>query len=305
MFLLFVNTNSIRTLVAVASLAVISSAFADVTVSGVFETAVSTSGGVRSIIGGTNGSEISFGVSEDLGNGLKAIASSTLCVSLTQGNKDNTCGTPTAGGSATTVTGATNTYNSFIGLSSAEAGTVKIGQQFSNTFLVSAIGDSAGRAAISNYKAGGAQAQVAGALSYTSPSFSGVSVSYQQTLDNSVAGYTNYAINYSNGALTAGYASGKTGSTTEGVFGANYNFGVATIYAGSTTSTGAKTATGYGVSVPFGALTLAVGTSSDANGNATQYGVSYNLSKRTSVYAANGVSDTAASTTIVGVRHNF
>ena len=296
-----------KTLVAVAAL-VATGAFADVTISGVFEATVATVGGNRTVVKGTNGgSEISFGVSEDLGNGLKAIGSSTLCFNQASGDKDwtATCGAPTAGQTASAVTSPIAHYNSYVGVSSADAGTVKIGQQFSNTFLVSGIGDTFGRAAVSNYKAGGAQAQIANSLNYVSPSFSGVSVAYQQALDNTVASYTSYAINYTNGALTAGYASGKTGATTEQVFGANYDFGVAKISAGSTTSTGVKTATGYGVAVPFGAVVFAVGTSSDKDGNATQYGVTYMMSKRTSVYAANGVKDGSPSTTLLGLRHNF
>ena len=62
-----------KTLVAVAALAAVSGAMADVTITGLVEAAYSTSTASRAITTGQNGgSEVRFGGSEDLGNGLKA-----------------------------------------------------------------------------------------------------------------------------------------------------------------------------------------------------------------------------------------
>ena len=257
--------------------------------------------------GSTNGaSEITFGISEDLGSGLKAMASTTICLNQMNGSADKVgCGGNTVGAGTTTVTTAPIAhYNSYVGLG-GEFGSVKLGQQFSNTFLVSTLGDNTGRAAVSNYQAGGSQVQVANALSYTSPSISGVSVSYQMTLDNNVAGYTNYAVNYSTGGFSIGYASGKTGSTTENIIGANYDFGIAKIYVGQSTATGDKSALGYGVNIPFGALTFGLGMGSKDGVDNTQFGVTYGLSKRTMVYAAQGQKTNTANVSLLGVRHNF
>ena len=297
-----------KTLVAVAAL-VATGAFAQVTISGVIESAIKSTGGTTTLTGGNNaGSEMSVGVVEDLGNGLKAMGSTTICWNNAQGNGNTGmalgCGLPSAGKSTGTGTIAM-TYNNFVGLSSADFGSVKIGQQFSNTFLAASTGDMTGRG-IGGTLAGGVQAQVANSLSYASPSFSGVSVAYQQTLDNSSAGYTNYAINYSNGGLNAAYASGKTGSTTEGILGASYDFGVAKLFAGSATSTGSSTATNFGVTVPVGAITLGAQASKDsAAKNQTTLSGTYSLSKRTSVYLVNVASDAAATANYVGIQHKF
>lgn len=305
-----------KTLVAVAAL-VATGAFAQVTISGVAEAAIKSTGGVKTMIGGTNGSEISFGVSEDLGNGLKAMASTTLCATIYEGSIAQTCGPAVVAGKsgATGVvanTGAVNNYNSYIGLSSAEFGTIKIGQQLSNSFLTAAIGDVGGMSGLSNYAAfaGTGAGLVAGSLSYNSPSLAGFSVNYQQTLDNAstTTGGSNYSLGYANGGLTAGIANSKlttAGAVAETTIGANYNFGVATVYGVTKTASGSKTTTGYGVAVPFGAFTVLASLTSNGTVNSTAFAGFYSLSKRTSIYAAQATADGSATSSYVGVRHNF
>ena len=95
------------------------------------------------------------------------------------------------------------------------------------------------------------------------------------------------------------------GSTTENIIGANYDFGIAKIFVGQSTATGSKSAVGYGVNVPFGALTFGFGMSSQGTTDNTQFGALYSLSKRTSVYAAQGQSTGVANTTLLGVKHTF
>ena len=302
-----------KTLVAVAAL-VATGAFAQVTISGVAEAAIKSTGGVKTMIGGTNGSEISFGVSEDLGNGLKAMASTTLCATIYEGSIAQTCGPAVVAGKGVGAAnaGAVNNYNSYIGLSSAEFGTIKIGQQLSNSFLTAAIGDVGGMSGLSNYAAfaGTGAGLVAGSLSYNSPSLAGFSVNYQQNLDNAstTTGSTNYSLGYANGGLTAGIASSKltsVGAVAETTIGANYNFGVATVYGVTKTASGSKTTTGYGVAVPFGAFTVLASLTSNGTVNSTAFAGFYSLSKRTSIYAAQATADGSATASYVGVRHNF
>jgi predicted porin len=304
------NFEMKKTLVAVAAL-VATGAFAQVTISGVAEAAIASSGGKRVMSGGTNGtSEVTFGVSEDLGSGLKAMASSTLCFSQFYGEKDNSaCGGPVQGitAAAGDNKGPVGTYNSYVGLA-GEFGSVKIGQQFSNTFFASALGDTFGRAAVSNNLVGtNLAAQVGNSLNYTSPSMAGASVAYQTTLDQTtgITSFTSWSLNYTAGAFSGAYASSKTGNNTENVVAASYDFGVAKISVGQSTYTNAKSAVGYGVSVPFGAMLFGLGMSSQDTTDATQFGVTYGLSKRTSVYAAQGQKTGVPNTTLLGVRHNF
>ena len=299
-----------KTLVAVAAL-VATGAFAQVTISGVAEAAIASSGGKRVMSGGTNGtSEVTFGVSEDLGSGLKAMASSTLCFNQFFGQTDSSsCGGPVKGvkAQAAADTGPVGTYNSYVGLA-GEFGSVKIGQQFSNTFFASALGDTFGRAAVSNNQVGlNTAGQIGNSLNYTSPSMAGASVSYQTTLDQTtgITSFTSWSVNYSAGAFSGAYASAKTGTNTENVVAASYDFGMAKVSVGQSTYTNAKSAVGYGVSVPFGAMLFGLGMSSQDTTDATQFGVTYGLSKRTSVYAAQGQKTGVPNTTLLGVRHNF
>jgi len=214
-----------KTLVAVAAMAAIAGAHAEVTITGVMEAAISSSGGAQSVIGGTNGSEISFGVSEDLGNGLKAMASTSIIHSLYDNISTGNLANKAIGrdGASTAGAASVSAYNSYIGLSSQDMGTVKLGQQFSPTFLASTIGDPTGRAAVSNYLAGGQTGQVANSITYGSPTISGITLAYQKVLANAStisaaegAGYNSYSLTYSNGALNAAYsaANNSTDGTT-------------------------------------------------------------------------------------------
>jgi predicted porin len=271
----------------------------------VFETAIKSTGSATSFVGGNNGSELTFGVSEDLGSGLKAMASQTFAFSVVANGVAAAQGGPVTAGAAAASSSPVGSYNSYVGLSSADAGSLKIGQQFSTLFFAAMTADPFNRG-LGGSTAGGAQAQVANSVTYASPSISGVSLSYQQTVDNTVASYINYSISYNAGALSAAYASGKTGATTENVIGASYDFGMAKLYAGSATSTGKKTASIFGVSAPFGPISVAASTSTD-NAGATQatYGLTYNFSKRTSAYLTNTDTSTTAPFNYVGIRHNF
>jgi len=305
-----------KTLVAVAAIAAFSAAHAEVTITGVIESAIKSKGGSTTVIGGTNGSEIDFGLSDDLGNGLKAIASVAV---LANPNDGVTAYANTAiGTNGTTSPGSVSLYNSYIGLSSADIGTVKLGQQFSPTFYVGAVGDVAGRAAISSYLSGGLTAQVANSLTYTTPAFAGLTLQVQKALDNTTSalegkGYQGYSLTYANGGLTAAFGGAKNSTDTttysgitEQVAGASYNFGVAKVHAGWSGKNTASVATSaVGISVPFGAVTLALGTSKKSTTTATDYSFGYSFSKRTSGYIGMNTTSSAKNTTVAGIRHNF
>jgi len=304
-----------KTLVAVATLAAFAGAHAEVAITGVLETSIYSKGGATSLVPGTNGTEIDFGVSEDLGNGLKAMGSVALLMNPYDGQASY--GNTAIGDSSSAATGSTSLYNSYIGLSSS-AGSLKLGQQFSPSFFASAVGDIGGRNGLSSYQAGGLTAQVANSATITSASFSGLVVQYQKVLNNSITaiqgkGYSGYSLTYTNGGLTAAYAGAKnsvysttTSGITEQVYGLSYDFGVAKVSAGGSAKNTAKSAaSGVGIAVPFGAITVAVGTSKQSTTTATDYGVSYGFSKRTIGYVGMNTTTGASNITVAGIRHNF
>jgi len=312
-----------KTLVAVAAMAAIAGAHADVTITGVLESSIVSSGGVRSIGGGSNGTEIDFGVSEDLGSGLKAIGSVALLVNPNAGSiATGSYATHGNASTTTTATGSVSAYNSYIGLSSSDVGTLKIGQLFSTVFLATAAGDPTGHAGYSNALAGngaGNAFQVANSLNYSSPKISGFTLNYQKTLNSTLVAqqYTGYGLDFSAGAfnIATAYAVETPTSTTtrkETAIGANYDLGVAKLFVATTnitqSATATKSYTDYGISVPVGAVTLTANAGTGYN-NLSNVGASitYAFSKRTSAYYAynNGYTTVNTVTQQVGIRHNF
>ena len=313
-----------KTLVAVAAIAAFAGAHADVTITGVLESSIQKAAGVRSIGGGTNGTEVDFGMSEDLGSGLKAIGSVAFLVNPSAGSIAT--GSYATHGNATsasyTSTGAVSSYNSYIGLSSTEVGTVKIGQQFSNVFLATSVGDPTGHAGNSNVLSGNGAAlafQVANSLNYSSPTVAGFRVDYQKALNTAVTAqqYTSYALNYTNGKFNIAAAMGRETPTsgtkrTETAFGANYDLSVVQVFVASTqqsqTNTATKSYTDFGIKVPVGAVTATANVGSGYN-NLKNFGgsLTYAFSKRTSTYYSygNGTTTANAITQMVGIRHNF
>jgi len=309
-----------KTLVAVAALLVATGAMAEVTITGVLEAAVAkTSTGTAFGAGTNGGSEFTVGVSEDLGSGLKAFGQITVLGSLSDTNMAVT-GTQASHGASSATNTATGSafgsYQNWVGIS-GEFGSVKLGQFWSNTFLTSITGDVMARQAFTNQLHGGAATQIANAVNYTSPTFSGITVNYQKALNNTVAleQYTSYSVGYTNGALNIGFASGSAGTTVktkENIIVANYDLGIAKIYAGtrttSVTSAASTSGTSYGVAVPFGATTVSVGMR-NASSNISNYQamLNYDFSKKTRIYVTtdNGTTAANAVTNQVGIRHNF
>jgi predicted porin len=256
--------------------------------------------------GPNGGSEFTVGVSEDLGNGLKANGAITLITSIATA-KD------------------VSSYNSFVGLS-GEFGSVKLGAQFNPVFLASTIGDATGRWNSSG-EANPYELQNGQSLTYTSPSVSGISISYQKQMlgagATSGAGNANangnvnssaYSVNYAAGGFAAAYASSK--DTTYGnssIIAASYDFGAAKVHVGNlrttfdadAAATATTTSNSFGVSAPVGNAVLSAMYSSDSTDTVTNLAAMYNLSKRTSVYVNYATGSSTVSTTFAGIKHAF
>jgi len=300
-----------KTLVAVAALAAIAGAQADVSITGVVESAYSTSSKAKGITtGGNGGSEVRFGGSEDLGSGLKA---SFSLVALGDVN------TESAANYSTATTGNISNYNSFIGLS-GDFGSLKLGNQFSPIFNVVGGTTAWGLAANTSTNTQPTLARLSGSVNYSTPSISGFTIAVQGDGNSTNTGYS---VTYAAGALTAAYGFNRDTNGDQNAVGLAYDLGAAKLFLSSLSGyIGAKnkSATEVGVSVPFGAASLVASTSSsNATGvkTASNVGVKYDLSKRTQVYYLNTVNGSAATsgfsnglaagsvTNIVGLQHAF
>jgi len=297
------NFEMKKTLVAVAALAAFSGAYAEATISGVVDVAMTVNGTDSTLGNGPNGgSEFTVAAKEDLGNGLSATGAITLITGIVG------TGDP-----------AVNTYNSHVGLS-GEFGSIKFGSQFSPVFLAGTVGDATGRWN-SLGLANPSELQNGQSLTYTSPSISGVTFSFQRQLGTdgtAPSGYIQtgggaaqaYSLTYSTGGFNIAYANGTDATNGDTTYvGASYDFGMAKVtYGNLTTSYGGADATGnqIGVSVPFGALT--VGAQFSSNGDdetATSYFANYAVSKRTMAYLSSNTATSGAVTTSVGLKHAF
>jgi predicted porin len=178
-----------------------------------------------------------------------------------------------------------------------------------------------GGAAVSTNLANGSGAyQPNGSITYTSPNFSGFSLSAQGNNQTTTYGSpsvtikksSGYSLSYATGALSASFASNTiSGAKAVNGIGASYDFGMAKVFISSLSQKDEDTATGYGVSVPFGAATLIASGSTQGDAQNYELVAKYNLSKRTLVYFQNTNKDTgvtgtsAVSTNSIGVRHDF
>ena len=256
--------------------------------------------------GGNGGSELTFTANDDLGNGMKATGSVTI-INNPFATSDSGTSAATGYTTSTTTINALRTYNSFVGLS-GEFGSLKLGSQFSPAFSAANVADPFGQAGgtFNLAKAGG---HTYGSYNYASPSFSGVTLSYQGTADNN---YSGYGVTYAAGAFTAAIAadtatvSGKDTTTT--VVAASYDLGVAKLSAGSTTATGAtKPATILGVQAPVGPVVVVYSASAQSGASNNQnLGIVYPLSKKTNLTWVNyngGTTTTRGN--FIGMRTTF
>jgi len=288
-----------KTLVAIAAVVATTGAMAEATITGLFDAAINTGTATTLGSGPNGGSEVIVGISEDLGNGLKGTAALTIIGSITSMSDANTMA-------------GFGMYQSHIGIE-GDFGSIKAGAQWNPIFLASTISDISGRWNSSSLANPG-ELQNFNSVTYTSPSISGFTLSYQTQLTdsaniaaandlnhNSTGGKaTAYSLTYTNGGLTAAYAnsnddyySADTNAAKSTLIAASYDFGVAKVHYGHLVTNIADGATDvtsntYGVTVPVGAFILgAQNSSNDAGDTTNSYIVNYSMSKKTTVYFAN------------------
>lgn len=277
--------------------------------------------------GGVNGSRWGLKGSEDLGGGLKAIFQLESGFTIDNGNVAN----------GATMFGR----QAFVGLAGG-FGSVTMGRQYTaydtlrgatnNTLDTSfATTGAAWTNGVVDYTN-----RTNNSIAYTSPSFGGFSgavvlgLGEDKTATTSASSNNSLNLMYANGPVLVGYAFQKEKATTGAsnkynMLAGSYDFRVVKLTGGYNI---AKNATlkdkeyQLGVSVPFGAATLAAGyarSKSDAAVSTKGTGYSllgtYDLSKRTRLYAglnktknesaAVGTGSYKTSVIATGIRHSF
>jgi len=290
-----------KTLVAVAALAAVAGAQADVSITGAVDYAFTQSKTGDTTTNGMGGdsnqfNNIAFSASEDLGNGLKAQAKIDLGIGYAEGK------------------GAGFTRESWVGLTGS-IGDLNLGRQYTPHFLAFTV-DPVGLPALSVGQEGMVGTFLTGnardvrrnnSFTYTTPAFNGIKANVFTAQGGTVAdpadptstastyGYTTgYGVSYANGPFslnyqtmstdglmlasphkdaTAGVSSFTTtdtgtGSTNQDVVALSYDFGVAKaayIYASAGNSAQSGTSHYIGVGVPVNEnITLAAGYNSSS-----------------------------------------
>lgn len=273
--------------------------------------------GSRQTVVNDNSSRFGFTGSEDLGGGLKAT------FRLESGFRSDTGATA----------GALFGREAVVGLSGG-FGTVRLGQQaylpayLATADYVSMHNHDTGTSSDALFGGFQLPARQSNSISYTTPSFSGLTVEVAQSLRENVAGaqnQTDIAANYDAGPLHLGAGYQKFGDNKLLALRALYEFGAVTVggyyerddFVTQGDRNNFRIAAMYtlGASEFHANVGSAGKFSKIANSKAQQYtlGYNYNLSKRTKVYGyVTRVNDSAAgvyggdfNSTAVGVRHNF
>lgn len=257
---------------------------------------------------GSGGSLLGWRTSEDLGGGLKALATLELGMFTDTGNLDN---------QTTALPTATQLFQRqiFAGLTGG-FGTITAGRHYTEIFLV-------GATSAYNYTAAqigtffldaGIGVRQSNSIKYVSPSLGGglnIAALYAPgegttatTKDN---GYTEFSVRWAAGPLKVGLASATstaTGNVDTDItaLGGQYTFGPSTVYALLTTrETGTTvdvtaTSLGYKHNLGSGDIIVQVGTRKDkvtssADSTLTSLAYYHQLSKTTTAYAAYGSMD--------------
>lgn len=251
--------------------------------------------------GGVNGtSRLGVKGTEDLGGGLSAVFQ--IETGLNSGKE---------------AASSLGDRGAFVGVAGA-FGTVTMGSSvLSPSFYARAGTDPSTTNNYSIVKYAGS-ARLDNSINYTSPNFAGVTVraSMVQKDDNGTAGKgaTDISVVYANGPLTLGASSSDNGVDSGSFVGAAYNLGMAKVFVNSVdvaqataAASGSEKYTSYGVSAPFGALTLQADMRTRKNADNDTYVVSaqYSLSKRTSLTAYTSKTEAVKANMGFGVRHNF
>jgi len=327
-----------KTLVAVAAMAAVTGAMANVTIGGLVDQALTstkatTAAGVttttKSIRPNHNGSsELFFTGSEDLGDGLKASFRLGLNTSA-----DDATGTPSNRISYVELTGG--------------FGGIQLGQQWKPGFFAVLAADPTNLSGQSGLVGPGQlAAYTANSITYNAPSFiPGLAFQYQmgrgEVSASNAGNSSGYSLTYTNGPLAVHYGAGKSTASATSTSGfvtsvAATNLGTLTInssvlnstvttvaydlgmvkvdaYTAATKlagTTSKHSGSGFGLSIPVSASTRLAVLSSGAtgtNGSGTQekekgtkYAVFHNLSKRTMAYGFVGKSSTSGALTATG-----
>jgi len=325
-----------KTLVAVAALAAVTGAMAEVTISGfvdggVQSTRSTTTGGISSTTtsAGSNGagqSQLTFAASEDLGSGTTAFANIRVNPDIFD----------TGSATATIASDVSE-----IGLRGA-FGSVLVGRDYGIDFMTHAAADASGWTSGAKGVVHNTSSGISNAVVYILPTFvEGLGIVLARGLAGNAGGNgdaTAYKLTYKTGGFMGEYAAytatttstsvwtedftiGGTATDTEtlavggtvkgSAIALTYDLGVAKLHGGmfdgSASASGNQKSSSYmyGVSAPFGATTLGLTISGADRTNAanttkkaTGYRVKagYSFSKRTSGYAAYG-SESKSSTT--------
>jgi len=278
-----------KTLVAIAALALVGAASAQVTITGGVRAAFQNSGAAnaKTVLGANDvaTNNITFQAKEDLGGGMTASARYVV-------RNDIMTGEPSPGGGVNTTTQFWRNTDASIG---GNFGTVRTGRfgldglygydAFAATGTVTAYSDAIG----GRYNS---------MIEYKTPTMSGFSAVIGATsegLANEEASWL--YVNYSAGPLTARLLTEKNQAAAASqkssvAVGVSYDFGVAKALAGTATvkgvQSGATLSEQYhiGALVPFGAATGKVGYKRDntADNSTFAVGVDYALSKTTGLF---------------------
>jgi predicted porin len=290
-----------KTLIALAAVAAVSAASAQVTLSGGVRAAMQNSGvaGAETILSGndTSVNNLTFTATEDIGGGMKITGAYTMRSNLMTG--ENSSGQD----AATVAAGNANWRNTTIELS-GNFGAVKAGRfGLSGLFAYDPFGATG---TIATYASGATSGgRYNNMLQYSTPNMSGFDAVMGVSIDGSA---TNddarwLYVNFNQGALSArvytetGVADNVSATpvaayTTSGA-GVSYNLGVAKPMIGYSTAklalTGVAVAEIYtvGATVPFGSSTakFAYLRNATASTDTVAFGVDYALSKTSGLFA--------------------
>ena len=309
------------------------------------QSSVTISGGVRVGYGQTtagvkglqttqgSGNTMNFNIVEDLGGGLKALASTQFRWDATNGLNANQnavtytdAATPAAASTTVAAGGKVGATADLFHLASVGLqggfGTIQMGRiGFNGMWGYTAFGSTTAGAQLNPVTLSGGGATEDNQYRYTSPTMSGFAVELGGANKDYTIGAKNsqqIRASYNNGPISATVAKERNTAGIEGTdIGASYNLGVAKINLITGTAddaNGAQVADALTLSatVPMGAITFKAAMKDDkmaADKDVTAFGVDYALSKRT-VLEANTwkiKNDTANAKNAVwiGVRHAY
>jgi len=280
-----------KTLIAIAALAAMGAAFAEITPYAVLDAGVTNNGLTTQVGSGYSGSQIGLKGSIDLGDGLKGMfqTEGDIGAAISNANpgfSNDGYGVPSLKGDHPSPTlNFRRLANAGI---SGAMGTVKVGVDYTPFDNAACSAEPAG--CWGSVIEGGSQllgardfGNAGGSISYTSPTMGGFSLMLATTPQaaypfNGV--YNSVWAHYTAGAIDLHYSTQNDGKNTDNVVSGNYNFGVAKVYvtgANSNASGSNVTQTAFGVSVPVAKATfnLATSTTAYAAGNKTTTGGQY------------------------------